>query len=212
MDRRIVLAGLAAAVIATPALAQQSNSSSTMSSGSAGATSAQGAMSAQMGQAEMQHMQQTMMLGMVALETSRMAQEKARNADLKQFAQFEVQEQQTLSEILRGMMDPSATAATGSTATQSNTTMASNAAGGMNVQMDAKSREMVQKLSQASGAEFDREYLQGQIQGHRDLLQVQERYISSNSQNREHMNIAKMARTQIREHIALLEDMQKNMK
>jgi putative membrane protein len=71
---------------------------------------------------------------------------------------------------------------------------------------------MVQKLQQASGAEFDRMYLQGQIQGHRDLLQVQERYLQSNAQNREHMNLAKMARTQIREHIALLEDMQKSMK
>ena len=79
--------------------------------------------------------------------------------------------------------------------------------------MPADAREMVQKLQSAqAGAEFDRQYLQGQIQGHRDLLQVQERYLSSNPQNREHMNLAKMARTQIREHIALLEDMQQKMR
>jgi putative membrane protein len=217
MDRRIVLAGLAAAVVATPVLAQQSggSSSSTMPSGTAasGSSMNQGAMRAgQMGQADMQHMTDTMRLGMVAMETSRIALTKAQNDDLKMFAQFEVQEQQTVSEILRSMMDPSATAATGaqnSTASQSNTSMASNMG---NMQMDAQGREMVQKLQQASGAEFDRMYLQGQIQGHRDLLQVQERYLQSNSQSRDHMNIAKMARTQIREHIALLEDMQKKMK
>jgi putative membrane protein len=79
--------------------------------------------------------------------------------------------------------------------------------------MDASAREMVQKLQgQQAGAEFDRMYLEGQLQGHRSLLQVQERYLQSNPQNREHVNVARMARGQIREHIALLEDMQKTMR
>jgi putative membrane protein len=43
-------------------------------------------------------------------------------------------------------------------------------------------------------------------------LQVQERYLQSNPQNREHVNVAKMARGQIREHIALLEDMQQKIR
>ena len=196
MDRRVLLGGLAATVVAFPALAQTSGTPSTMQPGSAGA-----AMN-QMGQAEMQHMQQTMQLGMVALETSRIAMTKARNEDLKMFAGFEVQEQTTLSEILRSMMEPAATAATGSGQ--------SNAAA---MPMDASARDMVQKLqSQQAGAEFDRMYLEGQLQGHRSLLQVQERYLQSNPQNREHVNVARMARGQIREHIALLEDMQKTMR
>ena len=196
MDRRVLLGGLAAAVVAFPALAQTSGTPSTMQPGSAGA-----AMN-QMGQAEMQHMQQTMQLGMVALETSRIAMTKARNEDLKMFAGFEVQEQTTLSEILRSMMEPAATAATGSGQ--------SNAAA---MPMDASARDMVQKLQgQQAGAEFDRMYLEGQLQGHRSLLQVQERYLQSNPQNREHVNVARMARGQIREHIALLEDMRKTMR
>ncbi len=200
MDRRALLGGLAAVVVALPALAQTSgSSSSTMPSAGAG-----GAAMNAMGDAEMQHMQQTMQLGMVALETSRIALNKARNDDLKQFANFEVQEQTTLSEILRSMMDPSATAATGSSAGQ---------AAMPNVQMDASARDMIQKLQgQQAGAEFDKMYLDGQLQGHRNLLQVQERYLQSNSRNREHMNVARMARTQIREHIALLETMQKTMR
>jgi len=200
MDRRIVLAGLAAA-FAAPALAQQSGAPSTMQSGSAAGQA--GAMRAgQMGQAEMQHMQQTMQLGQMALETSRLAQQKAKNENLKQFAQFEVEEQTTLAQILQSMMEPQTTSGTGQ---QGNAAPA-------NMQMDAKSREMVQKLQQASADAFDKEYLQGQIQGHRDLLQVQERYLQSNSQNREHMAVARLARGRIQEHIVLLEDMQKIVK
>ncbi len=205
MDRRALLGGLVAALIVAPALAQTSGSSSTMQSGGSGSMS-MSRTGGQMGQAEMQHMQQTMQLGMVALESSRIAMNKARNEDLKQFATFEAQEQTTLSEVLRSMMDPGATAATGSTSTQA-------AQSGMTMQMDASARDMMQKLqSQQAGAEFDKMYLEGQLQGHRDLLQAQERYLQSNPQNREHMNVAKLARGQIREHIAMLEEMQKTMR
>jgi putative membrane protein len=112
MDRRIVLAGLAAAITA-PALAQTSGSPSTRQPGAAagstgGASGASRMGGQQMTQADMQHMQQTMQLGMVALETSRIAQQKVQNADLKRFATFEVQEQTTLSEVLHSMMEPTA--------------------------------------------------------------------------------------------------------
>ena len=207
MDRRIVLAGLAAAITA-PALAQTSGSPSTRQPGAAagstgGASGASRMGGQQMTQADMQHMQQTMQLGMVALETSRIAQQKAQNADLKRFATFEVQEQTTLSEVLHSMMEPAATSATG-------------AASGTNtpaMQMDAQSKEMIQRLQNTQAGEaFDRQYLQGQMEGHSGLLQVQTQYLQSNPQNREHVNVAKMARGMITEHIALLEEIQTKMK
>jgi putative membrane protein len=206
MDRRALLGGLAAALVVAPALAQTSGSSSTMPSGSSGSMPMNRA-GGQMGQADMQHMQQTMQLGMVAMESSRMAMNKIRNDDLKRFANFEVQEQTTLSEVLRSMMDPGATAATGSASTQSGQSAMPA------MQMDASARDMMQKMqNQQAGPEFDKMYLEAQLQGHRDLLQVQERYLQSNPQNREHMNVAKMARGHIREHIAMLEEMQKTLR
>jgi len=207
MDRRIVLAGLAAAITA-PALAQTSGSPSTRQPGAAagstgGASGASRMGGQQMTQADMQHMQQTMQLGMVALETSRIAQQKAQNADLKQFATFEVQEQTTLSEVLHSMMEPTATSATGAASGTSAPAM----------QMDAQSREMIQRLQNTQAGEaFDRQYLQGQMEGHSGLLQVQTQYLQSNPQNREHVNVAKMARGMITEHIALLEQIQTKMK
>ena len=207
MDRRIVLAGLAAAITA-PALAQTSGSPSTRQPGPAagsagGATGASRTGGQQMTQADMQHVQQTMQLGMVALETSRIAQQKAQNADLKRFATFEVQEQTTLSEVLRSMMEPAATSATGAASGTSAPAM----------QMDAQSREMIQRLQNTQpGEAFDRQYLQGQMEGHSALLQVQTQYLQSNPQNREHVNVAKLARGMITEHIALLEEIQTKMK
>jgi putative membrane protein len=207
MDRRFVLAGLAAAITA-PALAQTSGSPSTRQPGAAagstgGASGASRMGGQQMTQADMQHMQQTMQLGMVALETSRIAQQKAQNADLKRFATFEVQEQTTLSEVLHSMMEPAATSATGAASGTSAPAM----------QMDAQSREMIQRLQNTQAGEaFDRQYLQGQMEGHSGLLQVQTQYLQSNPQNREHVNVAKMARGMITEHIALLEEIQTKMK
>jgi putative membrane protein len=207
MDRRIVLAGLAAAITA-PALAQTSGSPSTRQPGAAagstgGASGASRMGGQQMTQADMQHMQQTMQLGMVALETSRIAQQKAQNADLKRFATFEVQEQTTLSEVLHSMMEPAATSATGAASGTSAPAM----------QMDAQGREMIQRLQNTQAGEaFDRQYLQGQMEGHSGLLQVQTQYLQSNPQNREHVNVAKMARGMITEHIALLEEIQTKMK
>jgi len=204
MNRRaLLLSGLAATLVTVPVLAQTGGSPSTAQPGGTGGASGMNRMGGQMDQAEMHHMEQTMQLGMVALETSRIAQDKASNEDLKRFATFEVQEQTTLAEVLRSMMDPSATAATGQ----------SGAAMQGDVQMDAGGRDMLQTLqSQQAGDAFDKAYLDGQLQGHRNLLQVQEEYLQSNPQNREHMNVARMARTQIREHIALLESIQQTMR
>jgi len=74
--------------------------------------------------------------------------------------------------------------------------------------LDTKGREMIQKLQQVSEADFDKTYLAGQMDGHRDLLQVQERYLASNPQNINHVNVVKLARGQIKEHIALLTNIQ----
>jgi putative membrane protein len=213
MDRRLVLAGLAAAITA-PALAQTSGSPSTRQPGAAAGSTGGASGASRMGgqpmtQADMQHMQQTMQLGMVALETSRIAQQKAQNADLKRFATFEVQEQTTLAEVLRSMMEPAATSATGSAAQPSAGAGTSTPA----MQMDAQSREMIQRLQNTQpGEAFDRQYLQGQMEGHSGLLQVQTQYLQGNPQNREHVNVAKLARGMITEHIALLEEIQTKMK
>jgi putative membrane protein len=144
-------------------------------------------------------MRETMMVGSVALLTSEIALQKAKEDEVKQFAQFERDEQTTIAEVLRSMMEPAGTA---------------SPQGGASAQpqLDQKHAEMVQKLQQAKAGEaFDKEYVKGQLEGHQELLQIQERFLQGRPQNREAMNTAKMARGHIKEHIAMLKEIQKDL-
>jgi putative membrane protein len=194
MDRRHVLAALAAAVAAGPALAQTSSSGGMQSGSSSGSmsgmASGQAGAMMPMGQAEQQYMQRTLMIGTVSLETSKVAQEKARNDDIKEFAKFEAEESQTVAEILRSMGDPSATAST-------------------QAQPQGEMAQMAEKLrGMQAGAEFDRMYVTGQLQAHQELLKVQEEYIRG-GQNMHVKHVAMLAAGRIREHISDLQDLQK---
>jgi putative membrane protein len=225
MHRRLVLTGLAAAA-ATPALAQTQQpapiQASPQSTQNQSGSSAGGvyASAGPMGQAESQHLQQTLAAGTVALQTSEIALQKAQNPKVKQFAQFERDEQTTISEVLRSIMEPAATASSGSAAAAASgnaSASASASAGGRAAatapEIPADKAKMMEQLQQTqAGAEFDRLYLEGQIQGHQELLQIQERYLQTNSRNREHTNVAKLARGHIKEHIARLQEIQKELR
>jgi putative membrane protein len=188
MNRRTLLAtGGALALSTYPALAQ---------SRGPGAGSAD-----QPGQAEQKHMQDTMKTGALSLATSRIAVQKAQNPSLKQFAQFEVAEQETIAEVLKSLQGANVTTGQGA---------ATNAEA--QDQLDAKGKQMLQKLQSAkAGAEFDKEYSKGQTDGHKELLATQENYIKS-GKVREHVNIAKLARGQIKEHLKLLDNIEGQLK
>src|SRR5829696_227737 len=198
MHRRIVLTGLAAAA-ASPALAQtQQPAPIPVTPQSAGnqpgaAGSLYQSQSGQMGQAEVQHLQQTLAAGTVSLQTSEIALQKAQNPMVKQFAGFERDEQTTIAEVLRSMQDPAATASSGtaggaSAAAAASSGMGSSASAAVTTpEIPADKAAMMQQLQQTNpGAEFDRMYIQGQLQGHQELLQIQERYLQGNTRSREH--------------------------
>lgn len=154
-----------------------------------------------MGEAETKHAEATGMVGSLSLATSRVAVDKASDAMVKKFAGFEVAEQETIADILMSMKaDPAA------------------AEGALKKPSDAEveamiapaDKDMVTKLSGMSGAEFDKTYVTAQLDGHRKLLTIQEDYLKV-GQNREHLSVAKLARGMVKEHIALLEDLQSKM-
>jgi putative membrane protein len=142
---------------------------------------------AKLGNAEVEHGKRTALAGAVALQTSEIALKKAQNAKVKEFAQFEYDEQTTIAQILSAM-DPSMGQA----------------------RPDAKSADMIQRLNGMNGAQFDKAYVMGQIEGHQTLLAIQEDYIKAGS-NREHVAIAKLARGMIKEHLVHLNELQKTM-
>jgi predicted outer membrane protein len=139
-----------------------------------------------MGAAEKKHAERTLAAGAIALQTSKVAQQKAQNAWVKKFAGYEVAEQTTIAEVLK-------------------------AAGASPSKPDESDTAAASKVEQASGAAFDIEYLTAQISGHEKLLQIQEEYIGS-GKDAAHIAIAKLARGQIKEHIDLLQTIQKDLK
>lgn len=143
-----------------------------------------------MSQTEMQYLTDTMRAGMLALETSRIAESKARNTYAKEFAASEVAEQTTLAEVLRSLM-PSGTPAPVLTAAQQ--TMLTNL------------RNM------PAGAAFDMAYIDGQIMGHNELLAIQNTYLRG-ADMREPTNIAKLARGHIQDHLKVLNAMKAAMR
>ena len=58
---------------------------------------------AAMGEAEMKHAKDTMMVGSLSLATSRVALTSATTDKAKQFAKWEVAEQETIADILKSM-------------------------------------------------------------------------------------------------------------
>lgn len=198
MDRRLVIAALAAAA-AGPALAQTTQPApipatpTPAPTGGAGANPAAGAM----GDAEKQHVQKTMMVGSLALETSRIALKKADDDDVKQFATFEVREQEGIADVLKSLLNPAA--ASGAVKPPSEQEVMAN--------LDAKGQETVKKMQAAkAGDAFDKEYVKGQLEGHRELLAIQQDYLKS-GKNLMNITVAKLASGHIQDHIKMLEDL-----
>jgi len=165
--------------------------------------SAPAAMGQQQSEADRRYVQQTLAVGTVALQASNFALTKAQNPRVKMFAGFEVAEQNTLSDVLHSFAEPATTASTTQGAKQAAATAP---------ELPQKDAAAMERMSRAQpGAAFDKDYVAMQLEGHRELLGIQERYLQSNPGNREAMNVAKLARGQIKEHLALLEDMQKEL-
>jgi predicted outer membrane protein len=177
MNRRFLLvaAGFAGA---TPAAAQ-TGSAAPMGGATAPATGAR------LGNLEVEHGKKTTIAGAATLETSKIALAKASDPRVKQFAQFEFDEQTTLAGVLEAY-DPSYGAA----------------------RPDARMSSTIQALvGMGAGPDFDKAYVKSQIEGHKLLIEIQEDYLKTGS-NRERVAIAKMTRGVIKEHLALLDQIQ----
>jgi len=183
MNRRYALHSLAAAAGGAALLAL--NSQQTWAAGEAAA----------MGEAEMKHAQDTKKVGALSLATSRVALATATDAKVKQFAKWEVAEQETIADILKSMEDASGKAEGALHApTEAET----------DAMLDEEGKKKLADLKTMAGADFDKAYLAEQLAGHKKLLQIQEDYLKV-GQNREHLSVTKLARGQITEHIEILE-------
>jgi len=199
LERRILLAGIAA-TMAAPALAQTAGKETTNDpSKDSSMSRTTGAGTGTKGDAEQRHMTNTMAIGSMSLLASRVAVKKVRDDDIKEFAEFEVAEQETIADVLMSMMDPSKT--TG----KSNPPSESEAR--QHVPLDEQAT--LEKMEQMQGKEFDAAYVRAQTEAHQKLLRIQEDYLAS-GKDPAHINVAKLARGQIKEHLQLLADLRED--
>jgi putative membrane protein len=184
MNRRLLLASIAT-LSATRAMAQSMHPPAPAPSTST--------------DAQQKHIMETMAIGSLSLLLSRIALPKVTQPMLKQFAQFEIAEQETVADVLKAIQ---------TNAKPKGTIQAPTDAELMQ-NLDAAGKGSVAKLrAQHPGAQFDRDYIRYEVEGHRKLLDVQEVYLKA-PDNLEQTNFAKLARTMIKEHLALLADTQK---
>ena len=213
MIRRNVLVGLAT-LAATPAFAQSSPAPATdaPAAPTPGVVPAEPAPAPAMKMAApaggsvpagvTEHMTRTMTVGSLSLATSRIALDKAKSPMVKQFAEFETAEQETIADILKSRMMPDLKPS-GEVRAPTDAELTGK--------LDAKGRSIVEKMhAMKGGTEFDRDYVKAQIEGHKELLGIQEAYLKM-ADDADETNIAKLARGMIKEHLVLLGELQKKM-
>lgn len=128
---------------------------------------------------------QTLTVGSVALQTSEIAADKATDPNLKQFAALEVAEQQTIAGVL-----------------------AATPAGKSPPALPADKQKQVDDLkAMEAGAEFDKAYLDGQLKGHEELLQIQKSASGATEASVEAIT-ARLAEQAVTSHIAMLKMIQ----
>ena len=131
------------------------------------------------------YVSQTLTIGAVSLQTSQVASEKATDPMVKEFAMLEVGEQAAVASVL--------------SATET---------GAQPPEMPEDQMAMVTQMTDMeAGAEFDRMYIEGQIDGHNQLLEIQ-RSIAADTEPTVEVVTARLAEQAIMSHLAMLAHIQ----
>lgn len=129
------------------------------------------------------HKQMTLLLGAFSKQASELAERQAANPRVKEFAGFEVAEQTTVAQVLTDLQKPPAEP------------------------LNDAQRQQIQRLKATADSAFDQQYLQTQMQVHRDLLRVQQEFLAGQpAMNTDAVHIAMLARTIIQMHLTMLAD------
>jgi predicted outer membrane protein len=131
---------------------------------------------------------QTLTVGTLALRTSEVAAEKATDPMVKEFANLEIGEQQAIASVL--------------SATE---------AGKTPPELPPEQAAKVEELSgMEAGPEFDAAYIQGQIDGHNQLLEIQKTLSGETVATLEAIT-AKLAEQAVTSHLAMLNHIQSEL-
>ena len=131
----------------------------------------------------------TLMAGTFAKQSSELALQKATHPKVKQFAGFEIAEQTAMAQVLTNQPSPPP------------------------APLGDKHAAALKVLQDVSGAEFDRAYVKAQIEGHSELLTIQDAFTLGKGQDTASLlatdtaHIATLAKAVIQMHLTLLKDL-----
>jgi putative membrane protein len=131
----------------------------------------------------------TLMAGTLAKQASELALQKAANPKVKQFANLEVMEQTAMAQVLTLQANPPP------------------------ARLDDKHAAVLKELQGASGAEFDKAYVKAQIEGHAELLTIQDAHTTARAQDTaaalaiDTARIATLAKPAIQTHLTMLKEL-----
>jgi putative membrane protein len=126
---------------------------------------------------------------MFEIQSSQLAQQKAQNDRVRQFAQSMVQDHTAAGDKLKSAVQ----GIQGATVPTS---------------LDQPHQQMVQTLQSASGSGFDRDYVQMQVTAHRDAVSLFDQY-AQNGDNQQLKQFAQQTLPTLREHLQSVEQIQK---
>jgi putative membrane protein len=143
--------------------------------------------SAESGQAiritPIQYRARTLQVGTFSKQTSQLAAAQAVHPRVRQFAVFETDEQTAMAQVLTDVNDPPP------------------------VPLDAQHAALLQQLQLLSGKAFDTAYVQEQIVGHQQLLNIQQTFLNGTLTGNNDEHIAVLARVVIQMHLTMLQDL-----
>ena len=131
----------------------------------------------------------TLAAGTLAKQTSELALQKAANPKVKQFAGFEVAEQTAIAQVLTDQLSPPP------------------------APLGDKHAAVLKELQGLSGAEFDKAYVKAQIEGHSELLTIQDALTLGKGQDTASLlatdtaRVATLTKAVIQMHLTLLKDL-----
>jgi putative membrane protein len=150
------------------------------------------------------YVRQSLATSSLSLAASRIAAKKAQTDDLKEFAQLEEGEQETLMDVLKSLSVQNASLNDHSVRRPDDAEIEQD--------LDQHGREVLERLrADHSGADFDRAYMGALADGHLELLRIQETYLDSGQNNANLISVAKLARGMIKEHLQFLADIESGM-
>ena len=153
---------------------------------------------------DQEYVRQSLAMSSLSLAISRIAARKAHVDDLKEFARLEESEQETLVDILTSLPAQNASLKNG--------TVRRLGDAEVEQKLDQRGRQVLEQLrAEAAGAEFDRDYMGVLATGHLELLRIQETYLDSGQNNANLVNVAKLTRGIIKEHLRLLADVESEL-